>query len=87
MNGNSLVNNVSGAFGMRAVAVRNKFYLLEVTASAAPRIADKIFCFARRRRRLFDTESVRLRCIETKRNRDVNRFFRIEFNGAVIKLN
>jgi hypothetical protein len=38
MNRNSFVRDVSDAFGMRSVAMRNEFNLLKITASAAPRV-------------------------------------------------
>jgi hypothetical protein len=87
LNGDSLVGDVSDAFGVRAVAVRNEFYLLEITASAAARIADELGRFAGNRRRLLYAESVRLRAVEIKRNGNVERVFRIDFVNSVLCFN
>ena len=73
------MRDMSGAFGMRAVAVRDKFVLFEINAAAEPRVADDFARFARFRRRFFDAVSIRLRAVEAQRDRNIERFSRVDF--------
>ena len=71
-NRDPLVCYVSYAFGVRAVAMRDKSILLKINTAAEPSVADQITGFDWLRSRRLDAISIRLRAVEIERDRDVD---------------
>ena len=70
------------AFGMRAVAMRNERAAFKIAASAETRVADKAAILASVRRRGIDSVSIRLRAVEPKRYRNIDRIVHLIIKRA-----
>lgn len=71
------MRDVADAFCVRAAAVRDESVLFKINAAAPPSVTDQRSGFDGFRGRSFDAVSIRLRPVETERDRDVDRVIQI----------